>query len=88
MLKAGTKQRETVALKARLHGRESGAGFERCKRLTKKACEGTYMEFVVGEVNKKGLDLQVFPKAYEERLNEAGAAGSIPVDLSIRLQLE
>ncbi|GKF44204.1 hypothetical protein Tco_0130756, partial [Tanacetum coccineum] len=29
------------------------------------------------------LDLQVFPKAYEERLNEAGAAGSIPVDLSI-----
>ncbi|GJV28534.1 hypothetical protein Tco_1384982, partial [Tanacetum coccineum] len=42
-----------VAWIYRLHGRESGAGFERCKRLTKKACEGTYMEFVVGEVNKK-----------------------------------
>ncbi|GJV18980.1 hypothetical protein Tco_1368000 [Tanacetum coccineum] len=34
------------------------------------------------------LDLEVFPKGYEEQLNEADVAGSIPVDLSLRLQLE
>ncbi|GKC19691.1 hypothetical protein Tco_1021841 [Tanacetum coccineum] len=35
-----------------------------------------------------GLDLEVFSKAYEERLNEAHAAGSIPVDLSLELQIK
>ncbi|GJR95796.1 hypothetical protein Tco_0267970 [Tanacetum coccineum] len=34
------------------------------------------------------LDLEVFPKAYEEWLNEADVAGSIPVDLSLWLQLK
>ncbi|GJS45637.1 hypothetical protein Tco_0595758 [Tanacetum coccineum] len=34
------------------------------------------------------LDLEVFRKGYEERLNEVDAAGSIPVDLPLRLQLE
>nr|GEU49685.1 putative ribonuclease H-like domain-containing protein [Tanacetum cinerariifolium] len=35
-----------------------------------------------------GLDLEGFPKAYEEWLNEVDAAGSISVDLSLWLQLE
>ncbi|GJZ57821.1 hypothetical protein Tco_0613315 [Tanacetum coccineum] len=34
------------------------------------------------------LDLEVSSKAYEERLNEADAVGSIPVDLSLRLQIK
>ncbi|GJV67251.1 hypothetical protein Tco_1482760 [Tanacetum coccineum] len=49
----------------------------------------------VGSVNgskrvlvQMGLDLEVSSKAYEERLNEADATGSIPVDLSLRFQIK
>ncbi|GJS63933.1 hypothetical protein Tco_0678497 [Tanacetum coccineum] len=35
-----------------------------------------------------GMDLEVSSKAYEERLNEADATGSIPVNLSLRFQIK
>ncbi|GKB49359.1 hypothetical protein Tco_0900112 [Tanacetum coccineum] len=73
------------------------SGTSKLKRLLLMTCvvlknleEESYDRVTKNSTSAKihGLDLEVSSKAYEERLNEADAAGSISVALSLRLQIK
>ncbi|GKB62596.1 auxin response factor 4 [Tanacetum coccineum] len=58
------------------------------KKLKEEHMGSVKWDFHIMQATSECLDLEVSSKAYEERLNEADAVGSIPVDLSLRLQIK